>query len=530
MFNNVALDVFIGLVFIFLLYSLLATIVQEIIATRLAFRAKVLEKAIIRMLEDGKSTFGTSIYERLKAFGHLLGRPNLLKGKSIAPWFYAHPLIKYLGEDNTYSKPAYLSAQNFSKVIIDLLKGFGKIDTNETQTINDSINNETIYKLPIDVAADSRNRAVRAIIDQSGGTLINASDQVKINTDTALFLKSLWLESAGDVEKFKGKLENWFNDTMERCSGWYKRYTQVVLFILGLIVAVSFNVDTIAIHRVLSKDDHAREQLVQMAISKQQQYGEIIKSLDSAKKADATFATEDAINAANSSYNQTYQQLSNDAKEANSILGLGRPWCDTLKMCKDSTNRNSMLDKLQNDISGTNAKMKSIKDSIDRGAHDTATFDAATKTIKRSPTQNAKTDSSHFNTAIGKIGSWETEVKGLMTHSLSLQQKYDSIAFIEQRCKVIREQIGGRWFVYAPNQNGNLETLIGWLITALAICLGAPFWFDLLNKLISLRGAGTKIDASGSGSRGKASASSPGNMPPNTPIVINTNQTEEAVG
>jgi hypothetical protein len=42
-------------------------------------------------------------------------------------------LSKYLGEDNTYSKPAYLSAQNFSKVIVDLLKGFGRIDTNETK-------------------------------------------------------------------------------------------------------------------------------------------------------------------------------------------------------------------------------------------------------------------------------------------------------------------------------------------------------------------------------------------------------------
>ena len=30
---------------------------------------------------------------------------------------------------------------------------------------------------------------------------------------------------------------------------------------------------------------------------------------------------------------------------------------------------------------------------------------------------------------------------------------------------------------------------IGWFITALAISLGAPFWFDLLNKLMQLRGA-----------------------------------------
>ena len=27
----------------------------------------------------------------------------------------------------------------------------------------------------------------------------------------------------------------------------------------------------------------------------------------------------------------------------------------------------------------------------------------------------------------------------------------------------------------------------GWLLTALALCLGAPFWFDLLNKIVNLR-------------------------------------------
>jgi hypothetical protein len=28
---------------------------------------------------------------------------------------------------------------------------------------------------------------------------------------------------------------------------------------------------------------------------------------------------------------------------------------------------------------------------------------------------------------------------------------------------------------------------VGWLLTALAISLGAPFWFDMLNKLIVVR-------------------------------------------
>jgi len=52
MFNNVCLDIFIGLVFIYLLYSLLATIVAEIITTQLGIRALNLKDAIDRMLSD----------------------------------------------------------------------------------------------------------------------------------------------------------------------------------------------------------------------------------------------------------------------------------------------------------------------------------------------------------------------------------------------------------------------------------------------------------------------------------------------
>ena len=34
------------------------------------------------------------------------------------------------------------------------------------------------------------------------------------------------------------------------------------------------------------------------------------------------------------------------------------------------------------------------------------------------------------------------------------------------------------------------DHLIGWLITMLAVSLGAPFWFDTLNRIMSIRGAG----------------------------------------
>jgi len=39
-----------------------------------------------------------------------------------------------------------------------------------------------------------------------------------------------------------------------------------------------------------------------------------------------------------------------------------------------------------------------------------------------------------------------------------------------------------------------LERILGWAITAVAISLGAPFWFDLLNKIMNIRNAGKSPD------------------------------------
>ena len=53
MFSNVAIDVALGLIFIFLLYSLLSTVIQEVISMIMGLRARTLIKAMRRMLEDG---------------------------------------------------------------------------------------------------------------------------------------------------------------------------------------------------------------------------------------------------------------------------------------------------------------------------------------------------------------------------------------------------------------------------------------------------------------------------------------------
>ena len=39
---------------------------------------------------------------------------------------------------------------------------------------------------------------------------------------------------------------------------------------------------------------------------------------------------------------------------------------------------------------------------------------------------------------------------------------------------------------------GWLERILGWTLTMIAVSLGAPFWFDILNKLVNIRNAGNK--------------------------------------
>ncbi len=524
MFSNTALDVFIGLTFIFLLYSLLATIIQEMIATRFGFRAKVLEKAILRMLEDGKTSTRLPYGDRISGILHIFGLKNLLKGKTIAPWFYAHPLIKYLGEDNYYSKPAYLDASNFSKVMLDLLKGFGQPESQAVQSIHNSVTAGIIHKLPINISAvdsDKANPAIKILRAQNPG-LSNppaiASETVQLNPNTALFLRSIWQDSGADMNTFKLKLEDWFNDTMERATGWYKKYTRIVLFVIGLIVAYVFNVDTIAIHRILSTNKSAREQMVQMAISSR-------VSLDPNK-----ILQNNSSNPSNpqsdSLLNATYKMVANDASKANDILGLGRPWrdsciiCDSFFGCKEKkVNTDARLESLRTE--------KRIYDSLNNLLKNNQVVkDSVVIFISRTK------DSAELRPLNIRLTAVQSTIKDLQAklekHS-GLNEELKSLTVLSVRCPYIKEE-KKKWFKYSPNQAGGFETILGWLITAMAVTLGAPFWFDLLSKLISLRGSGSKISSTDDNNNNNKKNTPPNATPNPVTVNVNPNPGEEAVG
>ena len=267
MTGSVALDVVIGLVFIFLLYSLLASIIQEMIANFFGLRARNLKQGIVRMLEDEPSSTRKNIISDifsdikqsiLRIFSN--NETGLLKR------FYSQPSIKYLASGKFFSKPSYISEANFSKAIMDILKeeSEGETDLKKIEnTLGTTVSNSNLLelikvKIKEDVEDPKKVEGIKVILNDSNSLM---------SENTRKHIRSLLNDAQNDLVKFKVNLENWFNDTMERTTGWYKRTNQLMLFIIGFGIAVSFNISTIEIAKKLSKDDKVRDQMVQLAMA-----------------------------------------------------------------------------------------------------------------------------------------------------------------------------------------------------------------------------------------------------------------------
>jgi len=84
--------------------------------------------------------------------------------------------------------------------------------------------------------------------------LADVIDQIP-NEKLRTALETLLQQSEGDLEKFRDAVEGWFNDAMDRVSGWYKRHTQWVQLLLGAAFTFALNLDSVLILKDLSEDN-----------------------------------------------------------------------------------------------------------------------------------------------------------------------------------------------------------------------------------------------------------------------------------
>ncbi len=291
MFNSSILDLAIGMAFIYLLLSLIASTIQEAIASLLQTRPANLEHGIRSLFSGGTLADGTTpLVDSLYRHGLIMGLyrehvdANGKVSKKSSPFrdrlraiFRVHrnPLMKDVTDP--YLLPAYIPGRTFAIALLDILKVEAAAIKSAPKPALPTPANTTMTSQAASPA--SPPNAVPPASDplkDIGDYLQTLCDWQKVTGSltgyaAAEAMLSL-LRDAQDIdskmppiEKFRCHLENWYNDSMDRASGWYKKYTQNVLLVIGLILAVAFNVDSINVGKTLWFDKDVRSNLITAA-------------------------------------------------------------------------------------------------------------------------------------------------------------------------------------------------------------------------------------------------------------------------
>ena len=323
------IDVALGLIFTYLTLSLVITASNELLASVLSRRQKTL----------------------------LVGIKNLL-GDQMRDALYAHPLIRSLSNDGKH--PSYIPSRTFALALLDVIE-------------------PAIAALPPPSphTTDPRVPALQARLEPDAKAPASSDPNAPPLLPAALRrqFRVLLAEGQHDVELFKVQLEEWFNNGMERVSGWYKRETQFILFVLAIVLTVSVNADTLKIVTTLWRDPTVRTETAMQA----QAY---LNQLNQKPATSGAPDPPDEVQAATKKLADAMNQLNS----TNLPLGWDKP-CTQDAPCRSGS-------QMWPGLSGQ-----------------------------------------AWSAALG-------------------------------------------------------DHVLGWLMTALAISLGAPFWFDTLNRVMSIRGAG----------------------------------------
>lgn len=217
------LDVAIGLFFIYLILSLLASGIQELIATVLEWRAKQLKEAIQILLGDTEAN-----------------DLSAKQAQTIANDLWNHPLIQSLNQSKLLRSsfgPSYISSKMFAAALLEILKT--NYDFNASGTIDDILKSINDNKK---LESEIRKRIYSiALIAQR-----KASD-----TDDG-------------IKSLEKEIKIWFDQSMERASGVYNRNVKGVAFLIGLLVTLVINADTFQIVEKLNKDTAFRSSINQV--------------------------------------------------------------------------------------------------------------------------------------------------------------------------------------------------------------------------------------------------------------------------
>lgn len=259
MFNSSILDVAIGMIFVYLLLSLLCSAANEIVELWLKKRATDLERGIRELLiPDSASGANNDLVHQL--YDHALIN-GLFKGKYADSGIAAVSRLARLWRYVKGTKlPAYIPSRNFALGLMDLILP-GTAPAAPTAAVPappapvaSGATGATPATFAVSLAAAPPPPAAAIA---GAGAVANPLQLLRAALGTNPLIASnpvaqkaliALVDAAGnDVAKARENIEAWYNNSMDRVSGWYKRRSQVFILVIGLFVAIAVNADSVTL-------------------------------------------------------------------------------------------------------------------------------------------------------------------------------------------------------------------------------------------------------------------------------------------
>lgn len=512
--DNRLIDVAIGLALVFAMTSLMVTTLQEILSQWNGKRGEVLMRALVSFAGDDE-----------KFVEALLAHPLIKSLSDTAPvpvtGLRASPLLKWLPfvarSTKAPRKPSYIEADSLVSALIGQL----------VQTHMGNVRPQTPIELTSVVLKMAENPPA-----PSGA---NAPMPISPNLAFAQGLATLANGVEHDWPAFEARIAAWYDAVNERATGWFKRGVRVSVFFVGLATAAILNINPIEIGSRLWEDEAMRAAVVSAARQTLESQG-----ADKTKLPPAPATTPvpppsaNPLAAANAPVRieQAMETLGNavfvEGEKRNlsaalqtslsdvavRVIALDSQLKTALKMAEPAQQA-ALLgrvaeanDRLLNGLGSSpvldslRGPHRNLRDALAAGVPVAVTVAVSDPELITSPSPKpvAGTSTRYAFCAAFKEDSDMEKVCQRMADLTELQRAGLPIGWTDaalprygERCVqgngkpcAFGELVGhgGSWL-------NLMIALLGWVITAFACTLGAPFWFDALSKLVKLRSSGS---------------------------------------
>jgi hypothetical protein len=181
-----------------------------------------------------------------------------LLGKGMTANLYKHPLVDPLvrSAKGRRGYPSYLPSRTVVSALLSL--DIKKTTEEAAATVDESLERlrGSVQAIPVPRVKE----ALTALLEEADSRTEDAATK---------------------IELFRKSAETWYDDTMARVSGWYRRRVQLMLWIVGLVVALLLNIDTVNIGSTLWTDDAVRAAVVAQARqAAQEEPGAVTENLE----------------------------------------------------------------------------------------------------------------------------------------------------------------------------------------------------------------------------------------------------------